>query len=75
MKQKLIRLLFMYNGKLNDVPKGYLFPKNPTRQLGWTLWLVGQKANKMSVNIILYTAPIKTFRRIKTNGLTDKKES
>jgi hypothetical protein len=65
---------YCYNGKLNDAPKGYKLPKNPTHQLGWTLWLIGQKASSVLVNGLLHSAPIKPFRQITTKGLPKKEE-
>jgi hypothetical protein len=66
---------YVYNGKFWDVPKGFKFPKNPTRKVGWEYWLRGRPGNEMLVNGVWKKAPIKPFRKIDRDNLPASEKS
>ena len=66
---KSVNPLYCYRGRFWDVPKGFTFPKNPTRKVGWEFWLRGKSGNEVLVDGIKKSAPIKPFRKLESSGL------
>ena len=56
--------LFCYSSHFWDVPKGFIFQKNPTRKIGWEFGLKGKPNNEVLVDGIIRKAPVKPYRKL-----------
>ena len=62
--QKAGNPIYCYSGHFWEVPKGFKFPKNPTRKVGWEYWLKGQPMYEVLENGTKKVAPVKPFRKL-----------